>query len=382
MVTSQQFTGIIPGMASNTASEILTYIQNEDADIMQRIGEVSQQLAFTSEEDIQNLKFRHDALLKIQQNFQNQLMENEGFKPDGYNPEVQAIFDRVYPHNVGQELLNLENDFLFQQATTLSSSGGSGSSSSSAASSPIIPKQSEAPPIPFYQERDIHELKHTFSNPRIKAWAEILEGKFTTWGASRGDGNCFYRTAYVQFVEHLLKQGPDSEDLNTFIRKIEAINFGDLPYASAAERKSGNENRDALVRLLREYQNTGLWNNQEGESIPNFMESMRDNANIDRALNLTLRALIAQEFLTTGELNGAPLECQLDGATVDSFVRDLVLVEGSEAEGVIIPLTAVALGANIQLHSDTPGLSDVYPSEGSSLTIHSAFRPGHYDILK
>lgn len=221
-------------------------------------------------------------------------------------------------------------------------------------------------------------LKISFKyRENISDLVDELGIRYETWTRSRGDGNCYYRSVGASYLEHLFRRTTPLSESQTFLDNLISAEgiyslYPDDPF-SANYREIFTKNLMYMIGIK-----SDVLSDLENRNYSEVMIKLHNLLHADDFDLVMIKELrnIAANYLQTNEDIHAfldePLEAQL------SHMRHM----GREASGVEFLCMSQALKVNINHVEMYNGYREnLFPVEGSEVTLDLLFKPGHYDIL-
>lgn len=269
-----------------------------------------------------------------------------------------------------------------------------------------LPRASELRNLGFREPLSSLKAEFRFNASFAAKVQELEQLGYRGWRRVRGDGNCFYRAMGFGLLEQMACAASSHRALWAIDlrRRLEASQ----PPEEDAQLEAFAELLDGLGRLG----STGNWSQDTvsasvaaaapGEYMRGdapmlqIHQLMRDPGNcLDLALVRALRRLAAEYLVANRDDEnvmggGISFEtiCTAQGYDgTEGFCRQVVLPEGTEAEGVVLKALPSALGVGLriafldrlQATSELPFCE--YTGAEMSPVVHMQLRPGHYDLL-
>lgn len=211
----------------------------------------------------------------------------------------------------------------------------------------------------------------------ISDLVDELSIKYETWTRSRGDGNCYYRSVGASYLEHLFRRTTPLSESQVFLNNLISASgvFSLYPQDpnSADYRDIFTENLMHMIEIKSEVLKD--LENRNYSEVMIKLHNLLHADDFDLVMIKELRSIAANYLETNVDLNAfldVPLEVQL------SHMRHM----GREASGLEFLCMSQALKVNINHVEMYNGYREnLFPVEGSEVTLHLLFKPGHYDIL-
>jgi len=233
---------------------------------------------------------------------------------------------------------------------------------------------------------DLCTLSDQFTNNVILEKLVKLETRYPYWRRCRGDGNCYYRALGFAYIEKIIAAGESRFDQTGLVLLLSRLD-DTVPLLQTIDFPASDS-----LSLIQE----------ACQSLKTFYISMIGNKDYDAALVWCMRALIGTYMLehAKDDFNGIPLELALSALgheTVQSLVKNDVMVWGTEAESLVQTVSPFALSnklsirmiqldsientnAEYTLRNDEENANTLeLDDEQTEITL--LFKPGHYDIL-
>jgi ubiquitin thioesterase protein OTUB1 len=201
--------------------------------------------------------------------------------------------------------------------------------------------------------------------------AKSLSEKYTHWRRIRGDGDCYYRSVAVCYMEHLCRRTTDAGEIMRFEEGLKAQTNAYVLREFAPQYKHFVREVTALAGLKA----------AGGDALSQLQERFKD-LRYDQSAAATFRCIAWYSFEQL--LNTNPdFSNFLDHTSEEYF--SLIRTKGKEAEGLIFRAVAQALNSKI-VHVTLDAYNsreDIFAADGPGekpvLTL--LLKPGHYDVL-
>ena len=198
-----------------------------------------------------------------------------------------------------------------------------------------------------------------------------LSEKYTHWRRIRGDGDCYYRSVAVSYMEHLCRRTTDVGEIMLFAEGLKAQRNAFVLREFASQYKHFVREVAALADLKA----------AGGDALSQLQERFKD-MRYDQSAAATFRCIAWHSFEQLLN-NSADFSNFLDHPSEEYF--SLIRTKGKEAEGLIFRAVAQALNSKI-VHVTLDAYQcreDIYAPEGpgEKAVLSLLFKPGHYDVL-
>ena len=208
-------------------------------------------------------------------------------------------------------------------------------------------------------------------NQQLTEKALSLSSRYTHWRKARGDGNCYYRSVAIGYLEYLSRNSTPLTLFANFYMKVYDQREVVIP--------------DELAGYYREFLSPfkKLYSQKKaGQGLQGLQECLQD-PHFDLGSVAVFRCLALYAF---NQLKDHPdYSPFLIEGTGDAISADIVTM-GKEAEGLVFQAMAIALDAkivHITLSSASSCRDDTFQplTPGEKVVLHLLLRPGHYDVL-
>ena len=208
-------------------------------------------------------------------------------------------------------------------------------------------------------------------SPVQRTLVDRLQEKYTHWRRIRGDGDCYYRSVAVSYMEYLCRRNTDAREIMTFAEGLKMQSNVFVIHEFAPQFKHFSKEVSALA----EFKAAG------GDAISQLQQRFKDSR-YDQSAAASFRCIAWFSF--NHLLNNSPdFSNFLDNPAEHYF--NMIRTKGKEAEGLVFRAMAQALGAKI-VHVTLDTLQcreDIYEAVGvgEKAVLSLLFKPGHYDVL-
>jgi ubiquitin thioesterase protein OTUB1 len=208
-------------------------------------------------------------------------------------------------------------------------------------------------------------------NQQLTEKALSLSTRYTHWRKARGDGNCYYRSVAIGYLEYLCRNSTPLSLFYHFYMKIFEQREVEIP--------------DELAGYYREFLSPfkKLYSQKKaGQSLEGLQDCLQ-NPHFDLGVVAVFRCLALYTF---NQLKNHPdFAPFLIEGTGDAISADIARM-GNDAEGLVFQAMANALDAkivHITLSSASSCRDDTFQplTPGQKVVLHLLLRPGHYDVL-
>jgi hypothetical protein len=256
--------------------------------------------------------------------------------------------------------------------------------------------------------RELHEMddvKVPFIGALGKASSRLQSGVFMQERLRKvfhfartvkGDGNCFYRGVAFRLIEYTATRPFGDEEL-----PLEVVETQLHELASLLADVEGLEDseRTLIHKLFNETVFPDLLAFPDYSKIEvstAIKDEINHNPELDLALTNACRRVIAnyiQLQSTQPQKEGSTdislvdvVSCNFDGLSVEEFIDTIVLLNGRDAEDIIVALAGKAFDANITVWQPDPvmGISCLAADDGAQRAngvLHLLLHSGHYNLL-
>ncbi|PKU75085.1 ubiquitin thioesterase otubain-like [Dendrobium catenatum] len=247
----------------------------------------------------------------------------------------------------------------------------------------------EAIKIPYVGDKEpLSSLAAEFEsgNPILKEKIRLLSEQYAALRRTRGDGNCFYRSFMLAYLEHILET-QDIAEAKRITGKVEqckntlqSLGYTEFTY-------------EDFFSIFMEQLESVLQGKEASISMEELLSRSRDQFVSDYVVMFF-------RFVTSGEIRKRaeffePFIAGLTNTSVDQFCKSSVEPMGEECDHVHIIALSDALGVAIRVvyldrsSCDKGALAvnhhDFVPTasadESTEPFVTLLYRPGHYDIL-
>lgn len=225
----------------------------------------------------------------------------------------------------------------------------------------------------------LHALKLAFKH--IEGFSERVDNlaaKFESWTRSRGDGNGFYRSIGVSYLEYLFRRTTPLQTaqkfLNSFLSQQGIYSFDDQHPNGSDYRQVFTTSLQHMIHIKAEVLDN--LDTRDYSEVNIRLNNLFQNEEFDLVMIKELRSIAANYLVVTEDIHAF---------LVDSLENQLkhMRTMGNEASRVEITCMSQALKVNINnLEVYDHYYENLYPVEGSDVELSILFKPGHYDILK
>ncbi|CAN8304053.1 unnamed protein product [Cochlearia groenlandica] len=258
-------------------------------------------------------------------------------------------------------------------------------------------QEEESAKVPYVGDKEpLSSLSAEYESgsPILLEKIKLLDNQYSAIRRTRGDGNCFFRSFMLSYLEHIL-ESQDRAEVDRIKVNVEKCrkNLQNLGYTDFTF--------EDFFALFLEQLDDILQGSEESISYEELVNRSRDQSVSDYIV-MFFRFVTAGEIRTRTEFF-EPFITGLSNTTVDQFCKSSVEPMGEESDHIHITALSDALGVAIRVmyldrsSCDNGGVTvnhhDFVPvgtsnekqeeeeEEGSVPFITLLYRPGHYDIL-
>lgn len=207
-------------------------------------------------------------------------------------------------------------------------------------------------------------------NQQLSEKALSLSSRYTHWRKARGDGNCYYRSVAIGYLEHLCRNTTPNDHFAAFYMKL----YHQSEIILTEELSSYFKDFPRMLKRLYDDKRAG----RGLESLQNYLQ----DPGFDLGAVATLRGLALYTFtqlLSVPDFSAFLTEGQ------DRSLYTEIATMGRDAEGLIFRVMANALDikiVHILLSAATCREESFVPeNKGCKVVLHVLLKPGHYDAL-
>ena len=206
-------------------------------------------------------------------------------------------------------------------------------------------------------------------NQQLSDTARSLASRYTHWRKGRGDGNCYYRSVAISYLEYLCRNSTPHDYFAAFYMKVYKQENVIIPDQLAAHY------RNFITPFKRLYTEKG-----RGQGLICLQTCLQD-PDFDLGIVAVFRCLALYALC---QLKQHPDFSAFFIGGEDTWEADMGTL-GNDAEGMVFQAMANALDAKI-VHitlSNAALRDDSFQPQtpGEKVVLHVLLKPGHYDVL-